>query len=124
MPATINVARLNTFKHLLNNGGLYAISGFDVTRSNHHFKLCDSPVSIRFTEKTSFVQVPETHTSIPKEMFRYRDYDQLVALANTNSELPGQSIRIVLLNFKEAVNIIVSYTSAPLSYTPLSFGSK
>ncbi|CAA7060909.1 unnamed protein product [Microthlaspi erraticum] len=104
---SINVSRLNTFKHLLNNGAIYALSGFDVTRSNSHFKLCDSPVCIRFTDNTSFEEAPETNFSIPTEMFRFRNHDQLLALANTNSELPDiisevTSIKTVL---NEATNI-------------------
>ncbi|CAH2035718.1 unnamed protein product [Thlaspi arvense] len=88
MQGSISVHRLNTFKHLMHEGTLYSISNFDVTCSNHHFKLCDSTISIRFTDFTKFVEIPETTQQIPKESFKFRNHEELVALANTNSDLP------------------------------------
>lgn len=87
---SINVHRLNTFKHRLHEGKLYAINGFDVVRSNNHFKLCNLNVSIRFTDNTSLDDLTDTDCSIPMEMFNLCGHDQLVALANTNSQLPGE----------------------------------
>ncbi|XP_024013212.1 uncharacterized protein LOC112087536 [Eutrema salsugineum] len=85
---SINVHCLNTFKHLLREGSIYTMRGFDVTRSNNNFKLCDSKFSIRFTSDTSFVEVPNSESSIPKQMLWFRSYDELLSLVNSNSELP------------------------------------
>ncbi|KAF2618645.1 hypothetical protein F2Q68_00041281 [Brassica cretica] len=51
--------------------------------------LSDVPLSIRFSERTSFEKLPTTVRTIPTEMFRFRPYDQLVELANTGKQLPG-----------------------------------
>lgn len=65
------------------------LSGFDVTRSDNKFRLSDAPVSIRFTEGTSFEELTHSDKSIRTEMFRFHSYDQLLTLANTNRQLPG-----------------------------------
>ncbi|CAN6824307.1 unnamed protein product [Brassica oleracea] len=54
---TITAHRLYSFKNLLSEGAVYELSVFYIARSNNHFKLCASPVCIRFTEHTSFVEV-------------------------------------------------------------------
>ncbi|CAF1911639.1 unnamed protein product [Brassica napus] len=55
---SVSVHRLNTFRELLKEGALYELSGFDVTRSNNHFKLCNSNVAIRLNQSTKMVEVP------------------------------------------------------------------
>lgn len=63
---------------------------FDVVRSNGHFKLLASLGSIRFDDQTKFVELAETTAFIPTEQFRFWK-QQLMALANTNVDLPGLS---------------------------------
>ncbi|KAG2307321.1 hypothetical protein Bca52824_027069 [Brassica carinata] len=75
--------------YLLKEGGIYELSVFDVVRSNSHFKLLGSPVSICFNDQTNFVELAETTSFIPTEKFRFQKYAQLMALANTNVDLPG-----------------------------------
>ncbi|CDY71438.1 BnaUnng04350D [Brassica napus] len=55
---SVSVHRLNTFRELLKEGALYELSGFDVTRRNNHFKLCNSNVAIRLNQSTKMVEVP------------------------------------------------------------------
>ncbi|CAN7043003.1 unnamed protein product, partial [Brassica rapa subsp. trilocularis] len=69
-------------------GSVYSLSGFDVTHSDNKFRLSDAPVSIRFTDGTAFDELTNSGKSIPTEMFRFQSYDQLLALANTNRQLP------------------------------------
>ncbi|KAJ4906217.1 Uncharacterized protein Rs2_09875 [Raphanus sativus] len=52
------------------------------------FRLSDSPVSIRLGDGTSFEANPDCEKDIPTEFFRFRNQEQLLALANTNRELP------------------------------------
>ncbi|CAN6866825.1 unnamed protein product, partial [Brassica oleracea] len=49
-----NVKKAGGSKH---TGSMYAVSGFDVTRSNLSFKLSDSPLSIWLGDLTSFFQI-------------------------------------------------------------------
>ncbi|KAF8050973.1 hypothetical protein N665_1839s0004 [Sinapis alba] len=67
---------------------MYELSGFDVTRSNNHFKLGDSVVSIRLNEFTKMIEVPAVANPIRTEIFRFRSLEELKALANTNVPLP------------------------------------
>ncbi|CAN7061983.1 unnamed protein product [Brassica oleracea var. botrytis] len=55
---SVSVHRLDTFRELLKEGALYELGGFDVTRSNNHFKLCNSNVAIRLNQSTKLVEVP------------------------------------------------------------------
>ncbi|KAF3485994.1 hypothetical protein F2Q69_00052296 [Brassica cretica] len=54
---------------------MYAVSGFDVTRSNLSFKLSDSPLSIRLGDLTSFFQIT---TPIPVELAVANNTDEAV----------------------------------------------
>ncbi|KAH0863071.1 LOW QUALITY PROTEIN: hypothetical protein HID58_080282, partial [Brassica napus] len=49
-----NVKKAGGSKH---TSSVYAVSGFDVTRSNLSFKLSDSPLSIRLGDLTAFFQI-------------------------------------------------------------------
>ncbi|KAF3495899.1 hypothetical protein DY000_02054226 [Brassica cretica] len=53
---SIAAHRLNTFKNLFREGGLYELSNFDVSRSNNHFKFFDVHVCIKFAKNTNFVE--------------------------------------------------------------------
>ncbi|CDY12548.1 BnaC06g00740D [Brassica napus] len=66
---------------------MYEFRGIDVAGSNSHVKVSDAPVSICFTDHTSFVEVMEPTVNHPTEKFRLQMYDQLMALANTNVDL-------------------------------------
>ncbi|CAN7082763.1 unnamed protein product [Brassica oleracea var. botrytis] len=83
------VLLLNTFRNLLKERGMYEFRGIDVAGSNSHVKVSDAPVSICFTDHTSFVEVMEPTVNHPTEKFRLQMYDQLMALANTNVDLAG-----------------------------------
>ncbi|KAJ4871724.1 hypothetical protein Rs2_46630 [Raphanus sativus] len=53
----VSVHWMNTFRELLREKAMYELSGFDVTRSINHIKLCDSVVSIRPNEFTMMFEV-------------------------------------------------------------------
>ncbi|KAL0790276.1 hypothetical protein Bca101_006522 [Brassica carinata] len=74
---TIHASRLNTFRRRLSEGYVYSLSGFEVTRSNNNFPLSDSPVSIRFNDRTSFAETTNSKKDIPTELFRFRSHEQL-----------------------------------------------
>ncbi|KAF8113572.1 hypothetical protein N665_0048s0033 [Sinapis alba] len=79
---TVNVHRLNTFRHLFSVGSMYSVSGVDVTQNNLNFKLSDSPVSIRFNDETGFKDLTDPVSPIPQERFRFSSHDELLGLAN------------------------------------------
>lgn len=72
----------NTVKQ---EGAIYKISGFDVARSNTHFKLSDSNVLIYFNNLKKFFE-------IRTPLFRFGDYRHHMALANTNTRLPSKLV--------------------------------
>ncbi|KAH0873957.1 hypothetical protein HID58_071319, partial [Brassica napus] len=86
----ISVHELNTFRHLPKEGAVYELSGFDVSRSNPNYRLSDSPFSVQFTDLTSFV---ELSNPVRIEHLRLRNYDQLMVVANTNTDLPDTKVR-------------------------------
>ncbi|KAF3520031.1 hypothetical protein DY000_02061524 [Brassica cretica] len=71
-------------------GAVYELSGFDVSRSNPNYRLSDSPFSVQFTDLTSFVELSNPAKPIRIEHLRLRNYDQLMVVANTNTDLPGK----------------------------------
>ncbi|WZZ89631.1 hypothetical protein YC2023_118210 [Brassica napus] len=70
------------------NGSLYTLTGFDVTRSNTNFHLCYAPFSIRFNEGTSLEKITASARPIPTELLRFMPYGQILELANTGKQLP------------------------------------
>ena len=89
---SINSSRVDTFRRRLSEGSIYSLSGFNVARSNPKFRLSDSPVSIRLNDETFFETKTDSDKDIPTEIFRFHSHEQLLALTNTNRELPGISL--------------------------------
>ncbi|CAN6823842.1 unnamed protein product [Brassica oleracea] len=85
---SIPASRQLRFKNRLSEGSVYTLSGFDVTRSSPKYRLSDAPVSVRFNAETDFEKLPATDRIIPTEHFRFRQYDQIIELANTGNQLP------------------------------------
>lgn len=85
---SINSIRQLKFRERLREGPVYTLSGFDVTRSNPNYRLADAPLSIRFSDGTSFDKLTESIRPIPTEMFQFRSYNQLLELANRVKQLP------------------------------------
>lgn len=55
---------------------------------NQRFRLTDSPLTIRFSDSTTFDELTKPVSPIPEERFRFRDHDSFHGLANTNTHLP------------------------------------
>ncbi|WZY75344.1 hypothetical protein YC2023_021728 [Brassica napus] len=79
---------LATFHHRLKAGYLFTLSGFYVPQCNQRFRLTDSPLTIRFSDSTTFDELTKPVSPIPEERFRFRDHDSFHGLANTNTHLP------------------------------------
>ncbi|KAG2306889.1 hypothetical protein Bca52824_026637 [Brassica carinata] len=69
----ITVYRPNPFRHILHEGSVYELNGFDVPRSNPTFKFVDAAISIRFTDQKVFAEVTDTTKLISRESFRSRN---------------------------------------------------
>lgn len=96
MPATVNVNRLNAHRPNMEAGSVYSLTGFEVTRCNQTYRLSDSSLLIRFTDLTSFTKVTEPIIPIPQELFRFRDHGEMLGLANSNDQLPGNDFLLSL----------------------------
>ncbi|KAH0871987.1 hypothetical protein HID58_069349 [Brassica napus] len=108
---------------------MYEFRGIDVAGSNSHVKVSDAPVSICFTDHTSFVEVMEPTVNHPTEKFRLQMYDQLMALANTNVDLADIMGKVILfqVGFLNATSEIHFYfdneNGAGTSYLDTTWGS-
>ncbi|KAF2565324.1 hypothetical protein F2Q68_00026765 [Brassica cretica] len=101
MQVTISASRLPLFRERLHVGTMFFVSGFDISRCAQNFRLTDSSLMIRFNESTSFEELTEPVSPLPEEAFRFRNQQELIGLANTNTQLPGNDI-----GFKLDVDII------------------
>ncbi|KAF3523817.1 hypothetical protein F2Q69_00047312 [Brassica cretica] len=68
---------------------MFTLSGFDVVQCNQNFRLSDSILTIRFNVLTNFDALTAPISPILEELFRFRDLDSLLGLANTKTQLPG-----------------------------------
>ncbi|KAH0897495.1 hypothetical protein HID58_047063 [Brassica napus] len=68
--ASINVNRLNTFRQLLNEGALYDLSLFDVTRSSPNFRFTDAHVVTDSLIKPVSIEITEASSPSPTEIYR------------------------------------------------------
>ncbi|KAG2322038.1 hypothetical protein Bca52824_015251 [Brassica carinata] len=71
---------------------------FDVVRCAQNFRLTDSPLLIRFNDNTEFDDITEPVSPLPKEGFRFRNQAELVGLANTNTQLPGNVLLLLSIS--------------------------
>ncbi|WZZ45583.1 hypothetical protein YC2023_041842 [Brassica napus] len=76
-PSGKSPVELCDLRRRLSEGYVYSLSGFEVTRSNNNFPLSDSPVSIRFNDRTSFAETTNSKKDFPTELFRFRSHEQL-----------------------------------------------
>ncbi|KAJ4878408.1 Uncharacterized protein Rs2_08003 [Raphanus sativus] len=88
MQATISAGRLPEYRGRLIAGSMFTLSGFDVSRAAQNFRLTDSSLMIRFSDMTSFKELPAPVSPLPEEAFRFRNQSELVGLANTSTQLP------------------------------------
>ncbi|XP_013617411.1 PREDICTED: uncharacterized protein LOC106323912 [Brassica oleracea var. oleracea] len=88
MQVTISASRLPQFWERLHAGTMFSVSGFDVSRCAQNFRLTDSSLMIRFSESTLFQVLSEPVSPLPEEAFRFRNQQELIGLANTNTQLP------------------------------------
>lgn len=95
MPASVNVNRLATHQTNLEAGTVYSLTGFEVTRCNQDYRLSDSSLLIRFTDSTTFEKITDPAVPIPLESFRFRNYSEMLRLANSNNQLPGNDPLII-----------------------------
>lgn len=92
MQATISAGRLPEYRGRLIAGSMFTLSGFDVSRAAQNFRLTDSSLMIRFSDMTSFKELPAPVSPLPEEAFRFRNQSELVGLANTSTQLPGITV--------------------------------
>ncbi|KAG2305169.1 hypothetical protein Bca52824_033820 [Brassica carinata] len=88
MQASISANCLPQFQDRLSVGTMFSISGFDVARCAQNYRLAYSSILIRFNETTSFEELSDPVSPLPKEGFRFRNQSELFGLANTNRQLP------------------------------------
>ncbi|KAG2282324.1 hypothetical protein Bca52824_053544 [Brassica carinata] len=88
MQVTISASCLPQFRERLHAGTIFSVSGFDVSRCAQNFRLTDSSLMIRFSESTLFQVLSEPVSPLPEEAFRFRNQQELIGLANTNTQLP------------------------------------
>ncbi|RID48362.1 hypothetical protein BRARA_I04878 [Brassica rapa] len=88
MPATVNVNRRAAHQTNLEAGSVYSLTGFEVTSCNQDYRLSDSSLLIRFSDSTTFEKITEPTVPIPIESFRFRNYSEMLGLANSNNQLP------------------------------------
>ncbi|CAF2056830.1 unnamed protein product [Brassica oleracea] len=67
---------------------MFTLGGFDVVQCNQNFRLSESILTIRFNVLTNFDALTAPISPILEELFRFRDLDSLLGLANTKTQLP------------------------------------
>ncbi|CAN6809162.1 unnamed protein product [Brassica oleracea] len=66
----------------------------------NNFKLADSFLIIRFNESTEFNVLADSVSPLPAEGFRFRNQTELVGLANTNTQLPGTDVILLVRSWR------------------------
>lgn len=99
MQASISANCLPQFQDRLSVGTMFSISGFDVARCAQNYRLAYSSILIRFNETTSFEELSDPVSPLPKEGFRFRNQSELFGLANTNRQLPGMLIYLTRASY-------------------------
>ncbi|KAH0899040.1 hypothetical protein HID58_048608 [Brassica napus] len=102
--ASINVNRLNTFRQLLNEGALYDLSLFDVTRSSPNFRFTDAHVVTDSLIKPVSIEITEASSPIPTEIYRYpMRSERIRLLCKVPSPAGDASDMAVFVSFNTAI---------------------
>lgn len=80
-----NVAK--KFKHLLQEGHLYALSNFQVDTCNATYRPIHAEKKIIFLLTTKIKELEETEISIPSHKFEFVDYDTILQRFNKHVQL-------------------------------------
>ncbi|CAN6858789.1 unnamed protein product [Brassica oleracea] len=94
------------------------LNSFDIRRSNQYFKLSTSPISIRFSDQTTFLEVKETINPIPSEVFIDTNTHLQIIVDET------QTIQKIMVNIRiEGGQTLVSvfWMDSPTSFIYGSF---
>lgn len=83
-------ARADQFRHVLSEGAIFHVGGFDVGRCTNLYNIIDHPFVICFLPATIIVHVADGEPTIEREKFMLPKLDHLQALANANLELPSK----------------------------------
>uniref|UniRef100_A0A1J3JHA3 Replication protein A 70 kDa DNA-binding subunit B n=1 Tax=Noccaea caerulescens TaxID=107243 RepID=A0A1J3JHA3_NOCCA len=79
--------RIDRFKHLLKEGNIYFLTNFEVVPTYNHYKVCENPFTIRFTDSTQIMELAEENFSIKNEKFRLCSYSEFSSFAGSNLHL-------------------------------------
>ena len=88
-----NVAK--KFKHILQEGQLYALSNFQVDTCNATYRPVHAEKKIIFLLTTKIKELEETEISIPSHKFEFVDYHNILQRFNKHVQLSGISITLI-----------------------------
>ncbi|CAH8295042.1 unnamed protein product [Eruca vesicaria subsp. sativa] len=96
MQASVNSHRIPKFQETLTAGKMFTLSSFDVVSCTRNLKITESPFIIRLNDYTEFIEMTTPSYPLPLEAFRFLSGTEFLRLANTNSQLTGIVLGLVI----------------------------
>ncbi|KAG5397181.1 hypothetical protein IGI04_018995 [Brassica rapa subsp. trilocularis] len=110
MQVTISSSRLPQYRERLIVGTMFFVSGFDVSRCAQSFRLTESSLLIRFNENTTFEEITDHVSPLREEAFRFRNQSEMIGLAKTNTQFPGEILGVKIVSRHTAIELLTFLT--------------
>lgn len=106
---SINARHIHQISPGLLEGKIYLFNDFEVWRAGDQYKISDHLFLIRLNPNSKITPVQEKSVIINCEIFKFRDYDQFMEIADKNLSYDGNKFICIFIYLKVTTNQFITF---------------